>query len=107
MTSFRAFSRLFGGLYILFAPILNTEHKSVKLIVLNPRPRFLNCGVQHRTILGPLYSYSIKLTIYRSDMIFLILECIYADDTSITYAGKDVKEINDFLNKYLKSINTW
>ena len=32
---------------------------------------------------------------------------MYADDTSITYAGKDVKEINDFLNKDLKSINTW
>ena len=29
------------------------------------------------------------------------------DDTSITYAGKDVKEINDFLDKDLKSINTW
>ena len=32
---------------------------------------------------------------------------MYADDTSITYAGKDVKEINDYLNKDLKSINTW
>ena len=32
---------------------------------------------------------------------------MYADDTSIIYAGKDVKEINDFLNNDLKSINTW
>ena len=32
---------------------------------------------------------------------------MYADNTNITYAGKDVKEINDYLNKDLKSINTW
>ena len=32
---------------------------------------------------------------------------MYADDTSITYAGKDLNEINDCLNKDLKSVNTW
>ena len=29
---------------------------------------------------------------------------MYADDTSITYAGKDLNEIDDYLNKDLKSI---
>ena len=32
---------------------------------------------------------------------------MYADDTSITYAGKDINDINDCLNKDLKSVNTW
>ena len=31
---------------------------------------------------------------------------MFADDTSITYAGKDLKEINNCLNKDLKSANT-
>ena len=32
---------------------------------------------------------------------------MYADDTSITYTGKDINDINDCLNKDLKSVNTW
>ena len=32
---------------------------------------------------------------------------MYADDTSITYTGKDLNEIDDYLNKDLKSVNTW
>ena len=32
---------------------------------------------------------------------------MYAQDTSITYAGKDLNEIDDYLNKDLKSVNTW
>ena len=32
---------------------------------------------------------------------------MYADDTSITYAGKDLNEIDDYLNKDLKSVITW
>ena len=32
---------------------------------------------------------------------------MYADDTSITYAGKDLNEIDDYLNNDLKSVNTW
>lgn len=32
---------------------------------------------------------------------------MYADDTRITYDGKDLNEIDDYLNKDLKSVNTW
>ena len=32
---------------------------------------------------------------------------MYADDTSITYAGKDLNELDDYLNKDLKSVDTW
>ena len=32
---------------------------------------------------------------------------MYADDTSITSAGRDLNEIDDYLNKDLKSVNTW
>ena len=32
---------------------------------------------------------------------------MYADDTTITYAGKDLIEIDDYRNKDFKSVNTW
>lgn len=32
---------------------------------------------------------------------------MHADDTSVTYDGKDLNEIDDYLNKDLKSVNTW
>lgn len=32
---------------------------------------------------------------------------MYADDTSVTYDSKDLNEIDDYLNKDLKSVNTW
>ena len=44
------------------------------------------------------YSYSI-LTIYLSALIFLILECMLTIPAKI--------EIDDYLNKDLKSVNTW
>ena len=57
------------------------------------------------TILGPLL-----FLLYINDL----PQCLnfshprmYADDTSITYAGKDLNEIDDYLNNDLKSVNTW
>ena len=70
-----------------------------------PTPKFLNCGVPEGTILGLLL-----FLLYINDL----PQCLnfshprmYADDTSITYAGQDLNEIDDYLKKDLKSVNTW
>ena len=53
------------------------------------------------TILGPLTPNDLSQCLNFSH------PQMYAEDTSITYAGKDLNEINDCLNgKYLKSVNT-
>ena len=57
------------------------------------------------TILGPLL-----FLLYRNDLpqsFNFSHPRVYADDNSITYAGKDLNEIDDYLNKDLKSVTTW
>ena len=74
-------------------------------IVLNRRQSSLIDVCLKARFWAHFYSYSI-LTIYLSVLINFSHPRMYADDTSITYAGKDLNEIDDYLNKDLKSVNT-
>ena len=47
------------------------------------------------------------LMVYLSALIFLILVYMLTIPAFSTYAGKDLNEIDDYLNKDLKSVNTW
>jgi len=91
-----------GGALHLFRSYLEHRTQICQIVCSKSTSKVLKCGVPQGTILGLLL-----FLLYINDL----PQCLdfshprmYADDTSITYAGKDVKEITDFLNKDLKSL---
>ena len=66
---------------------------------------FLRCDVSQGTILGPLL-----LLLYTNDLPKCLQHSpprMYADDTSITFGGSDVDEINNCINLDLERIRVW
>ena len=78
----------------LFCSYLEDRTQTCQIDCSKSTPKFLKCGVPHSiNDLPQCLNFSHPR--------------MYADDTSITYAGKDINDINDCLNKDLKSVNTW
>ena len=63
------------------------------------------CGIPQVYILGPnLFLLYINDLANVSNKLKLIL---FADDTNVFYAGKDVKEVFDVLNSEMKNLSMW
>ena len=66
---------------------------------------YLPCGVPRGTILGP-----VLLLLYINDLLNCLMHSqtrMYADDSSITYASNDVKEIERCVNIDLYRVRIW
>ena len=65
----------------------------------------IDCGVPQGSCLGPLLSF-----IYINDLPLALHKCsltMYADDTSISYASKNIGELNTITSRHLDSLNKW
>ena len=64
-----------------------------------------DCGVPQRSCLGTLL-----FLIYINDLPLALHKCnltMYADDTSISYASKNIGELNTIINRDLDCLNKW
>ena len=67
--------------------------------------QILTCGIPQGTILGPLL-----FILYINDLPNCLSNSVarmYADDTHLTFASKNIETINDVMNHDLSIVNTW
>ena len=65
----------------------------------------IDCGLPHGSCLGPLL-----FLIYINDLPLAFHKCnltMYADDTRICYASKNIGELNTIINRDLDCLNKW
>ena len=88
-----------------FCPYLRNRMQTCLVNCNKSSETYLPCGVQQGTILGPLL-----FLLYINDLPNCLMHSqpkMYADDTSITYASKDVEEIERCVNMDLDRIRIW
>ena len=89
-----------------FKSYLSDRKQATKMGTTLSKSKGVSFGVPQGTILGPLlftmYINDLPLTVSSETKITL-----YADDTAVFYASKDINEINAHMNVILERITSW
>ena len=91
--------------YLWFQSYLENRRQFCKVNGARSNLQDIDCGVPQGSCLGPLL-----FLIYINDLPLALHKCnvtMYADDTSISYASKNIEELNTTLSKDLDSLNKW
>ena len=89
----------------LFADYLQNRKQFVKINSVYSSPGYLNLGVPQGSILGPLL-----FLIYINDLPNISTRfqtLLFADDTTLSFRGKNLQELSRFCNDELLNFNKW
>ena len=88
-----------------FKSYLYKRQQVVKINNIDSQPMEIKCGVPQGSVLGPLLFLIYINDIYRTSQLLKVH--LFADDTSIFYSNKDIKIIENVVNKEICSVAQW
>ena len=94
-----------GIAYSWFESYLNNRTQIVTINGVNANELTINCGVPQGSVLGPLLFLIYINDIYKSSQILQFR--LFADDTSILLANKNLETLQRTTNAELEKVSMW